>query len=184
MYEICEQNIILKEVIILYVKININHVTFRGSMQTFRGRSLKWIPIDESELLTYQTKMTQITLANESQHKANVTTHHIRHHGKHHKEAVVQSNDVWKSVSHPTELLPAVALNGTTKWRQHDVVESGLNISASLNVEKTPICYTTNEVLIIIGLTCVLNFAFIVLIMSCVHFCTDTTTGKITDLPR
>ncbi|KAI5698807.1 hypothetical protein M8J76_013482 [Diaphorina citri] len=32
------------------------------------------------------------------------------------------------------------------------------------------ICYTTNEVLVIIGVTCFLNFAFILLIMSCVHF--------------
>lgn len=146
-------------------------------MQQFRGRSLKWIPVVENELFTYQTKMTQIKLRNESRHKANATSqHHIRHHGKHHNE--IQSNDVWQSVSE------RVSLNGTAKWRQHDITESGLNVSATLDVEKTPICYTTNEVLFIIGLTCVLNFAFIVLVMSCVHFCTNPVTRKITVLPR
>ncbi|KAK9509786.1 hypothetical protein O3M35_007023 [Rhynocoris fuscipes] len=33
-------------------------------------------------------------------------------------------------------------------------------------------CYTGNEVLAIIAVTCVLNFAFVLIIMACVHYCT------------
>ncbi|XP_014255492.1 uncharacterized protein LOC106670026 isoform X2 [Cimex lectularius] len=34
-------------------------------------------------------------------------------------------------------------------------------------------CYSGNEVLIIIGVTCLLNFAFVLLVMACVHYCSS-----------
>lgn len=39
-------------------------------------------------------------------------------------------------------------------------------------------CYTTNEVLVIIAVTCFLNFAFILLVMTCVHCFTDPSHHK------
>ncbi|XP_073997344.1 uncharacterized protein isoform X2 [Rhodnius prolixus] len=38
-------------------------------------------------------------------------------------------------------------------------------------------CYSGNEVLAIIAVTCVLNFAFVLIIMACVHYCTHTGTS-------
>ncbi|XP_066906120.1 uncharacterized protein [Halyomorpha halys] len=35
-------------------------------------------------------------------------------------------------------------------------------------------CYTGNEVLLVIGVTCLLNFAFVLVVMACVHYCSSS----------
>ncbi|XP_054281626.1 uncharacterized protein LOC128999255 [Macrosteles quadrilineatus] len=78
-------------------------------------------------------------------------SHRLRHHGKHH---------LWRSTA------LSQVINVTSP-------------SSTTTVDRASVCYDTNEVLMIIGMTCVLNLAFIVVVMSCVHFCSSPAVPKI-----
>ncbi|XP_054284154.1 uncharacterized protein LOC129001036 [Macrosteles quadrilineatus] len=78
-------------------------------------------------------------------------SHRLRHHGKHH---------LWRSTA-LSQVINATSPSSTT------------------TVDRASVCYDTNEVLMIIGMTCVLNLAFIVVVMSCVHFCSSPAVPKI-----
>ncbi|KAG8287650.1 hypothetical protein J6590_033222 [Homalodisca vitripennis] len=80
--------------------------------------------------------------------------HRLRHHGKHHQ------GELWRVTT----------------------ISDVINSTTIPTVDRASVCYSTNEVLIIIGLTCVLNLAFIVIVMSCVHFCSSPTVTKISRL--
>uniref|UniRef100_A0A8D8M243 Uncharacterized protein n=1 Tax=Cacopsylla melanoneura TaxID=428564 RepID=A0A8D8M243_9HEMI len=78
-------------------------------------------------------------------------------------------------ITHPsTTKLPKLDTGGASSTENSLLFLSSNNESEPLPGDRGPamlnICYTTNEVLVIIGVTCFLNFAFILLIMSCVHF--------------
>ncbi|XP_046663443.1 uncharacterized protein LOC124356299 [Homalodisca vitripennis] len=79
--------------------------------------------------------------------------HRLRHHGKHHQ------GELWRVTT----------------------ISDVINSTNIPTVDRPSVCYSTNEVLIIIGLTCVLNLAFIVVVMTCVHFCSSPT---VTDISR
>lgn len=112
----------------------------------------------------------------------------VRHHGKHHKMAPPNrwpaSGGVPASVADVVR--PAAAVTGR-HHRRHDVLvaatsgnETAARSTPHVLQHATPdsMCYTTNEVLVIIAVTCFLNFAFILLIMTCVHCFTDPSHHK------
>ncbi|XP_046663444.1 uncharacterized protein LOC124356300 [Homalodisca vitripennis] len=80
--------------------------------------------------------------------------HRLRHHGKHHQ------GELWRVTT----------------------ISDVINSTTIPTVDRASVCYSTNEVLIIIGLTCVLNLAFIVVVMTCVHFCSSPTVTNISRL--
>lgn len=100
----------------------------------------------------------------------------VRHRGKHHKMA---APGPWPdatavgSVAHGSVAARAVGhhrRNDTAVRPQtHAVLHAGAPAS---------MCYTTNEVLVIIAVTCFLNFAFVLLVMTCVHCFTDPSHHK------
>lgn len=104
----------------------------------------------------------------------------VRHRGKHHKTA-------------PADRWPAANVDDGRPGsmveyhrRQHDMLVASRNDTATaartsahvLHAAPASMCYTTNEVLVIIAVTCFLNFAFILLIMTCVHCFTDPSNHK------
>ncbi|XP_039289758.1 uncharacterized protein LOC111055937 [Nilaparvata lugens] len=126
--------------------------------------------------------------------------HGIRHHGKHHR---TNSSNFWhrhklpdpRSTTSPNLNFSSTTINTVTivdtvsdSGTIVDSVSESYNNSFSYSdseVKQTTICYNTNEVLIIIGLTCFLNFTFITLVMTCVHFCSAAGNGsKVADYPR
>lgn len=148
---------------------------------SFGKRTILWLPLN-NEIPT-----EEVTMSNRIQEQV----HHIRHHGKHHK---LNFTSLRHNQSHQYDTTTASVVQDSvsnkssipsTTIRSYINFNSTLDISGSTeDVRQTAICYTTNEVLLIIGLTCILNFAFIVLIMSCVHFCSSANTSKVADLPR
>ncbi|XP_050442122.1 uncharacterized protein LOC126846574 [Adelges cooleyi] len=94
----------------------------------------------------------------------------VRHHGKHHKMA---PPDRWPSGA-------ADQQQNAVHHRQTVFSAANNSVANSGHLQSTPasMCYTTNEVLVIIAVTCFLNFAFILLIMTCVHCFTDPSYHK------
>ncbi|XP_003247937.1 uncharacterized protein LOC100570020 [Acyrthosiphon pisum] len=118
----------------------------------------------------------------------------VRHHGKHHKMAPPNrwptTGGSAAAASVADVVRPAASVAGR-HHRRHDVLvaAAGGNDTASRSPQPPPphvlqhaapdsMCYTTNEVLVIIAVTCFLNFAFILLIMTCVHCFTDPSHHK------
>lgn len=104
----------------------------------------------------------------------------VRHHGKRHKMAPPNR---WRpatrvddrpgsAVEHHHRRHDALVVN------RNDTDMAGGSASSPHVLHATPasMCYTTNEVLVIIAVTCFLNFAFILLIMTCVHCFTDPSS--------
>ncbi|RZF35963.1 hypothetical protein LSTR_LSTR005376 [Laodelphax striatellus] len=167
-------------------------VTSSSSLSASPRRSLLW--------LTITSEQSNSSLADDqpirSLSSQNTLPHTIRHHGKHHK---INSSNHWhrhkfpdsKSTSTSSTTPPPTLLNFSTINSNNIIVNTvsdGYNNSfsdRSSDVKQTAICYNTNEVLIIIGLTCFLNFTFIMLVMTCVHFCSAAGNGsKVADYPR
>ncbi|XP_060850033.1 uncharacterized protein LOC132929025 [Rhopalosiphum padi] len=118
----------------------------------------------------------------------------VRHHGKHHKMAPPNR---WPAAGGSAAaatvadvVRPAAVVAGR-HHRRHDMLAAavGGNDTAARSPQPPPphvlqhaapdsMCYTTNEVLVIIAVTCFLNFAFILLIMTCVHCFTDPSHHK------
>ncbi|XP_022160490.1 uncharacterized protein LOC111026679 [Myzus persicae] len=119
----------------------------------------------------------------------------VRHHGKHHKMAPPNrwptTGGSVAAASVADVVRPAASVVGR-HHRRHDVLAAaaGVNDTAARSPQPPPpphvlqhaapdsMCYTTNEVLVIIAVTCFLNFAFILLIMTCVHCFTDPSHHK------
>lgn len=118
----------------------------------------------------------------------------VRHHGKHHKMAPPNR---WPAaggsaaVASVADVVRPAAVVAGRHHRRHDVLVAavGGNDTAARSPQPPPphvmqhaapdsMCYTTNEVLVIIAVTCFLNFAFILLIMTCVHCFTDPSHHK------
>lgn len=107
----------------------------------------------------------------------------VRHHGKHHK---MSPPNRWPGAA------DGLAGSGTGAHMvahhrgRHDTLVNDRNGTAAaagtpshvLHATPVSMCYTTNEVLVIIAVTCFLNFAFVLLVMTCVHCFTDPSHQK------
>ncbi|VVC45179.1 Hypothetical protein CINCED_3A007722 [Cinara cedri] len=104
----------------------------------------------------------------------------VRHHGKHHKMAPPNR---WPGAA---DGLPGGGDMIVHHHGRHEMLADNLNDTSAgtpppphvLHATSVSMCYTTNEVLVIIAVTCFLNFAFILLIMTCVHCFTDPSHHK------
>lgn len=112
----------------------------------------------------------------------------VRHHGKHHKTG--PSPNLWPNagaVSGATDGRPVGSAVVGHHHHRHDVMITTTDGNGTArtpaphvlqHVQPVSMCYTTNEVLVIIAVTCFLNFAFILIIMTCVHCFTDPSHHK------
>jgi hypothetical protein len=82
--------------------------------------------------------------------------HLVRHHGKHRRKLEP----------------PPVNLSVTTEGNQTS--------PQSRRLADRDMCYSTNQVLLIIAVTCAVNFAFIFVVMSLVQVC-NRTGGKLSE---
>ncbi|KAJ9594543.1 hypothetical protein L9F63_027474 [Diploptera punctata] len=92
----------------------------------------------------------------------NKVEHPIRHHGKHRRRLevnVTSSSAVQENTS---------SINNQT------------NGPVSRHLENHQLCYNnTNQVLLIIAVTCAVNFAFIFIVMTLVHICNRSSAIKL-----
>jgi hypothetical protein len=77
--------------------------------------------------------------------------HPVRHHGKHRRKQEPSANLSSTSTSAPAE---------GNQTSPHSRRLAGHNA-----------CYSTNQVLLVIAVTCVVNFTFICVVMTLVHVC-------------
>ncbi|KAL1115919.1 hypothetical protein AAG570_005414 [Ranatra chinensis] len=62
--------------------------------------------------------------------------------------------------------------------RHHNTPPGEKQDTQRVLLEREP-CYSANQVLLVIGLTCLLNFAFVVLVMAVVHCCNPQPAGGL-----
>jgi hypothetical protein len=84
------------------------------------------------------------------------TQHPVRHHGKHRRK-----------------LEPSTNLSTTTT---SPAAESNQTSPHSRRLSSHDACYSTNQVLLVIAVTCAVNFTFICVVMTLVHVCNRSGT--------
>jgi hypothetical protein len=85
--------------------------------------------------------------------------HPVRHHGKHRRKLEPSANASTATAS------PSVDANRTSPH--------------SRRLAKHDACYSTNQVLLVVAVTCAVNFAFICVVMTLVHLC-NRASSKLT----
>ena len=92
----------------------------------------------------------------------NKVEHPLRHHGKHRRR--LEQN---MTASVGTE-----ESSSSSRGNQTDG-------PVSRHLEEHELCYNTNQVLVIIAVTCAVNFAFIFIVMTLVHVCNRSSSIKL-----
>lgn len=104
--------------------------------------------------------------------------HPIRHEKKHHRHNATSFHNSRKkenatnAISNANSNRTTVILFKTSLSDNNSVPGNGTDDILKKKLDAHQNCYTTNEVLEIIAITCLVNFIFWFLIISCVNFCT------------